>query len=565
MTALALIIKWFTDRDWNHADIVSLCKEVSPPGISWPKTSSRHNEQFFSEMLRILENEVPRSVTIAIFERLSKAFPDESATLERITQGLRMQIGPGANIQALISDFTFKKLEIHTPPAIVAEKAPREDLFPRFLEFARARDIVFALGGVGSGLDTFTRQFADHMNRNPITVITADFSAHSLSPILHARAAAEEARSGCAAVHLELKCLLTSLAHATYSSLRSQFPEEIDRGLGGRHFPDALAFSDYFYAENPKAMYQGERSSILRHFFETTQRFAEMVVSQEVLVFMPWKKLAACFHEKAEAKHKILGDELWKALSEKAATPRRRARIPHAHPSPTTPPLDMYDRVCLVVCCNEVPFAHSAFLKKELVSKCVWPIPPLSLEIISDFVDRVISTEEADSIAREIAAWTGGAPWYVRLLLSYVAANHHLIDIYLYDYRALVAACARKAMDALDACGNGVPEPVGDFIRRHLKKVRDGFGDGHNDDAAIEERWAGPQDEVEDGYHIEPYRLEAFVASGLVWLKGDPWEPDREDYVFSKYPVVRFERANELALAVYRSVTGKMDVRLTAY
>ena len=93
--------------------------------------------------------------------------------------------------------------------------------------------------------------------------------------------------------------------------------------------------------------------------------------------------------------------------------------------------------------------------------------------------------------------------------------------------------------------------------------MKEALGEGHSTDSSIEERWAGPQDEVSEGYRIQPYRLEAFVASGLTWLKGEPWDTKREDYVFGKYPTVFLHHACELPLAMYRFVTGK-DVRLTA-
>jgi len=148
--------------------------------------------------------------------------------------------------------------------------------------------------------------------------------------------------------------------------------------------------------------------------------------------------------------------------------------------------------------------------------------------------------------------------------MSYVSANRHLLGLYDGDTRHLIVACGQAATAALEVGGNGIPEPIGGFIRRHQEKVKEALGDGHSTDSIIEEKWAGPQDEVGEGYPIQPYRLESFVASGLTWLKGDPWDTKREDYVFAKYPTVFFCPACELPLAMYRSVTGK-DVRRLAF
>ncbi len=461
---------------------------------------------------------------------------------------------------------------IEQPKTIFPEKVVRSDLSDKLLAFARERDIVFALGGAGSGLNTFTRQFREHLGESgPVLVESADLEPEHFEQIEEVREAAErirweaEVQQG-AIVHLELKCLLTALAYDIYDSLRSRFPGEIEKGLGGRHFTDPLSFSDYYSASaDSEAMYKTDPVPIMKHFFETIQSFAEMTKVQEVLVLMPWPRLARCFRNNADSQSKNLGRALWKALGDLVAKLARPLRTSHAQAPSAFPSLDIYDKVCLIVCCSEVPYAHHAQKQRNLVARCIWPIPPLGEHDIRELVSRTMPSIEADLAAAEIISWTGGAPWFVRLLMSYLFENSRRITLYDDDVRYLIAACAQSAMRALEASGERAPGPISDFIRRHQQAVEEALGSSQSaDDSLIEQSWAGPLHEVSDGYRIRPYRLEAFVASGLIWLEGDPWDAKRDDYVFRRYPTVFFARARELPLAMYRSVTGN-DVRISAY
>lgn len=605
MRPRGILIDWLVDRSWDPNRLIEIAKNVAPPATSWPNPAAHpHKETLFSRLLEILDDEVEKPVTIEILEAWAKAYPGDKEGLINLAAGLRQQSSTDTDLASLAGLLTLPAASqepaptpgqglpnrpptiVPTPPGITGDKihisqatiqhpktvfsgkAKREGIFPQFLNFARERDLVFALGGVGSGLNTFTRQLVEHCRQTGLIVVDADLITDYVRQIERVRGAAETERTKAetlsgANVHLELKCLLTALAYATYISLRSQFPEYIERGLEGRYFPGPIPFSDYYFA-SAEAMYKADPVPILKHFFETVQRFAEMTKVEEVLVVMPWRKLAACFQAKAQPEDRKLGDVLWQAMSVLATTSSRRPRNPYARPAAPPPPLDMYDKVCLVACCSEVPYAHNAPQQKDLVARFIWPIPPLDSEEVKKLVEEAVPEIKADRAAAEIIKWTGGAPWFVRLLMSYVSDNRHLLGLYDDEPRQLIAACGQAAIGALEVGGNGIPEPIGGFIRRHEKKVKEALGDGHSTDSIIEEKWAGPRDEVGEGYRIQPYRLEAFVASGLTWLKGDPWDMKREDYVFAKYPTVFLCPACELSLAMYRSVTGK-DVRRAAF
>jgi hypothetical protein len=486
-----------------------------------------------------------------------KLYPDSVSTSD-----------PADPTRATLTGDRIEALPMHRhivhPETLSSELFVRSNLFDKLLAFARERDIVFALGGAGSGLKTFTKQFLGYLDDSGLILVESpDLEPEHYEQIENVREAAEKIRGS--KVHFELKCLLTTLAYEVYSSLRDRFPDEIEKGLGGLHFTDALSFSDYYFASaKSEAMHKADPVPILRHFFETVQRFAEIASVEEVLVLMPWTRLAKCFRDNADSKRKNLGKALWKALGDFVTNPTRRVQMSYSKAPPALPTLDIYNKVCLIVCCSEVPYAH-ARKQRNLVARCIWPIPPLDENEVRELIVRTMPGTEDGPAAAEIMAWTGGAPWFVKLLLSYIRYNSRRIFLYENDLRKLIATCGRAAMDALEGRVYELPKAIGDFIHLRQQAVREALGASQSaDDSLIEQRWAGPLHRVKDGYQIRSYRLEAFVASGLIWLEGDPWDDKSDDYVFRRYPTVYLTRACELPLAMYRSVTGN-DVRLIGY
>jgi len=585
------LIDWFKTRSWDLEKVtIGIKKGISRTVFVPDIRTFPDPDLFYDKFVSMLGTDLSRMETISVFRELAIMFPGQSDVLEKFASQLEQQTGSAFDLAAavdmclisedasrvsdetsttqpfrnesfpneLITDPAFNS--IPHPAIVFSAKVERDTLFPQFLDFARKRDIVFALGGVGSGLDTFTRQFFDYLHRNGTEVVNApDLNPDCFEEIKIAREPAEKEHSKAELqhnIHLELKCLLTALAYATYASLRNRFEEKIDHGLGC-NLLDRVHFSDYYFSsDKSRAMYGGDPVPILKHFFKTVQRLAQMSEVEDVLVFMPWQTLAACFRDKADEDDKRLGLVLWGALGSMAAIPIRRSRIPY-EPSFTPLPIDLYDRVCLVVCCSEVPYAHNAQQQKDLVSRYIWPIPSLDREELKRLVENAIPELNPDLAAAAILDLTGGVPWFVRLLMSYVSDSKHLLGLYDDNTQHFIAACGQAAIRALAVDGNGTPVQIGDFIRVHKAKVKEAFGNSHSTDSRIEERWAGNEDDVGEGYLIQPYRLEAFVASGLTWLKGDPWDAKREDYVFAKYPIVFLESARELPLAMYNSVMGK--------
>ena len=363
--------------------------------------------------------------------------------------------------------------------------------------------------------------------------------------------------------------MLTDMAYATYSSLESLFPVQMYAGLE-REFEDEKKFTDYYYdasaksEDNCEAMYRGDNVSVLKFFFETIQQFAEMTKIKKMVVLIPWPELAAYFQDNAV--NSRLGCVLWQALSDMASESlRRQRRLGRQASAPMTTP-NLYNRVCVVVCCSKVPFAHNEKKLKKLVSNCIWPIPPVDSISLSELIKNEIAELEAAPTAVEIIRWTGGIPWYVRLLLSYIFNNKHLIDVYDGETRHFVAACAQAAISAIELGGDGLSKKgLGGFIARQQMRVRKALRPSDNTDPDIEKRWAGSFDDVSDGFRIdEKCRIEAFFASGLTWFKGDPWDTGRDDYVFAKYPHMYLDRACEMPLAMYRTVIRK-DIRLTTF
>jgi len=399
VSSRAILLDWLVGRIWIRDVLIERAKSVSPRETDWPTAATHpHKEVFFGRLIDILQTEVERDVAIEVLEAWAKAYPADSKTLLELVTSLHQQTTRGADLEGIagvlpssVSKAPAPRLAatnspgliatpitqttIRHPVAVFSGKADRGSMIPRFLNFARNRDLLFALGGVGSGLDTFTRQVIEHCQEDGLIVVDADLIPDYFRQIESARRVAN-ALAG-ANVHLELKCLLTALAYATYNSLRSQFQEYIDRGFEGRYYAGPIRFSDYYFAScKDDAMFGADSALILKHFFETVQRFAEMTKVEEILVVMPWRKLAACFRANAQPEDRKLGNVLWQAMGHLATRSPRRPRNSYARPPQPPPPLDMYDKVCLVACCSEVPYAHNAQQQKALVARCICPSPP---------------------------------------------------------------------------------------------------------------------------------------------------------------------------------------------
>jgi hypothetical protein len=179
-----------------------------------------------------------------------KLYPDQAHANDPADPARRVLIPDPDSLQhgseAKSPPLPMHRLILH-PQTLYSEVLVRSNLFDKLLAFARERDIVFALGGAGSGLKTFTRQFQEYLSDSGLILVeSADLEPEHYEQIEAVREAAERIRG--AKVHFELKCLLTALAYDVYSSLRDRFPDEIGKGLAGRNFTDPLSFSDYYFS-----------------------------------------------------------------------------------------------------------------------------------------------------------------------------------------------------------------------------------------------------------------------------------------------------------------------------
>lgn len=437
----------------------------------------------------------------------------------------------------------------------------RRALFQPFKDFARCRDIVFALGGVGSGLTTFLDQFSRFLEENHEQQFSsADFDPEVYHKIYEARTKKREATQHLPYIRnndysqFDLKCLLATLAYMTYCSLRQRFAQGIDQEVPDICAEDQVQFAEYYFNKSG-AMFKGALGPIVEHFLSTVQRLAEATLTDRVIVFMPWSKLAACFACQSDNVQKKLATDLWDALGEFAANP---GSITGNTPDNSgTAPFDKYDKVCLIIAGSEVPYGHSVF-RKALVAKSLWPIPPLDQSEIGELLGMISDELNDPALANTLLEWSGGSPWYVRLILSctqYLSeADTDAGRTPLRGQVLIEAACSTATKILVDG-PTAVIGPLKDFFR-HIDRVREALGDGQATDVIIEEAWAGPQRKRERGLQTACPRVEAFVASGLTWLEGDPWNPGSSHYVFRRYPTLFLRRAGRLPLVVYRSVTG---------
>lgn len=437
----------------------------------------------------------------------------------------------------------------------------RRALFGPFENFARRRDIVFALGGVGSGLKTFLDQFSKFLEDNQDhSFPSADFDNSVYEKIHKARTKQAEAtadyRKSTDHDHFDLKCLLTTMAYMTYHSLRQHFGTRIDGVVPSLCAEDPVHFADvYFNNSAGDAMFRAETGPIVEHFFQTVQRLAEATGTDHVIVFMPWPNLAACFANHSDTVQQKLASDLWDALGDFAANsppPMEDAAATSGSGSP-----DRFDKVCLIVAGSEVPFGHTAF-KNALVKKSLWPMPPLDAVEVSELLGSISQEFKDGNLAETLLECSGGSPWYVRLVLSCVQHLSVMIvagGTSLRGLELIEAACV--AAETILADG---PESVTGDLKRdflmHDSRLRDVLGDGEATDTVIEEAWAGPTAKRARGIAASP-RVEAFVAAGLTWLDGELWNRASPQSVFRRYHTIYFRRAGRLPVADYQKVTGR--------
>lgn len=529
-------------HDESDLIVVFLSKDYERkewPGVEWhPIRDLIKRKQDQSVMyMRLDDSPVAGVFSTDIYINATQREPSDLVTL--ILTRLRMIRSSGSQINLESLKLFDGRIE-------------RSALFQPFKDFASRRDIVFAVGGLGSGLSTFLFQFGEFLEANQDQrYSSADFDSTIYDRIKESRTVQREAARKLDYVRVtdhdqfDLKCLLATLAYMAYSSLHQRFSLELTRLLPELCASDPVRFANYYF-ETSDTMLKADLGPIVAYFFTTVQRLAEATRTDRLIVFMPWSRLAECF-----ASHSKLAGDLWDALAALAVNQQRsRQRTDEAAD------LDNYDRVCLIVAGPEVPFSAR---KEMLVKRSVWPMPPLSETEIGRLLGKISKSFDDPELASLVREWTGGSPWYARLALSCV---QHLFEANgdSGNPKVLVEDACRSAECILGEEERMRMARVHPDLRTffgYMDRVREALGDGQSTDSRIEDAWAGPEYKRERGLeHVSP-RVDAFIASGLTWLgpfSGDSTSP--ED-LFRRYPTLYFQKAGRLQLAAYRSITGR--------
>lgn len=421
----------------------------------------------------------------------------------------------------------------------------RTELFAPFFKYARERDVVFALGGVGGGLDTFFDQFQGDLEKHGSPSFAAiDFDYEDFKKIRDARSAMTQALEPFTSLSrdlLDLKCLFAALAFEVCHTLCAKYPDGVYRVIGKNSVVDPVRFLEYYFAHSD-AMDKGEAEPIVKYFFDTLQKVAE-ATGEDVIVLMPWKRLASCFKSGVKNQGGVarweLAFQFWTALGSFIG------------------PSEKYGKVCLVVGASEFPYGHRVF-KTALVARSLWPLPPLDIHETHQLLNLKCPTLSGVDVAKLVEA-TGGSPWITRLVLSFLQplaeAESSVVD---HDKaQMLVNKGIDLAKEAIITGGDSVRGGLKAVIVRYLKSIKETLGDGAATDSGIEAAWAGNANERRRGYNIESPRVEAFVASGLVWLDGDPWDSNSKNGVFKHYPHLHFRPPSDIAIAAYEHLTGR--------
>ncbi len=338
---------------------------------------------------------------------------------------------------------------------------------------------------------------------------------------------------------LELKCLLTSLAHSAYLALRNGFDEQRNEVIAGMHV-DPYQFMNYYFSHS-QCMAEAAAGPIVEYFLSTLQRFAEATETENILVFMPWPELAKCFRD-GESSDWRLGQRLWEALGDLAG--RKFQSSAKAGPVQSS----IYNRVCLIVAGRHVPYGHRTYMP-SLVSSSVWPIPSFTEAESRGLLKGISPAFDSLEAAEKLMQFTGGCPWLTCYALSYVKYLHQPGEGT--DPIAMIVEACKLA-------GEQMPEhrpesPVSNFAHSYLARIRSELERGVATDRSLVDAWAGRK--RRSGIDIDP-RVEAFVASGLVWLEGDIWNNSHQNFVFKKFPNVRFREPGTLARIAYEIATN---------
>ena len=364
----------------------------------------------------------------------------------------------------------------------------RESLFQPFLDYAQCRNIVFANGGHGSGLNTFIHQFQkfledDHAHKTS----SADFDSTIWENIYKVRQNSYEANKDLITDtdqdQLGLKCLLTTLAFSAYHVLRGLFKEPIDKIVPCQCNEQPIRFGEYYFS-NSDVMFQADPIPIVKYFFETIERLVDATKSEGVIVFMPWRSLSSCFGSQ-EKNLQNGAYSFLRALSNVASCPSEKVNL-LGEPKASNLKTNIYDKVCLIVVAKELPY--DAF-QKALVANNYWVMPPLSKDDTREYIKKACPDYEFDDAIKNIHNATGGSPWFTRLVISLLTE----IEIDQQQKLEKVKSCVSKANQILATDGIGTEGDLGKFVHEHIVRVQTALGDGEATDGEILAAWQGPR------------------------------------------------------------------------
>ncbi len=443
------------------------------------------------------------------------------------------------------------------PDELYDEEVGRDLLFPRLVEFSKVRDIVFAFGGAKSGLNTFCSQFEQYLdNEKGIRRYTkADLQKSIYEEIKSIRLEQIEHISGDyakyeAQSHLNVKCLFTSLAYAACRELHNHFGSKIERVVHPNYLDNVAEFTSYYFGQMG-AISATDEAATVNYFFSSMQQFAEATPVDEVVVFMPWLRLSSWFRDPADS----TPGEIWTALqrySVDLASSSTDARVYGRRDD--APAQSKYDKVCVIVFADRIPMGHEASTKM-LMSRTIWPLPPLSPNEIAESLRRISPDLGASSDAVEaVLGATGGLPWFIRLLLTYVKHLHGEPGRAA-DARSLVANAIERAEQALRSSLDGLPLFLQEYITEYKAIVRARLAGSDNVvDLLVRHAWAGSEGRRKRGVRVDSGRVDDWLSTGLVWLNGDSSDLNAEDYVFRRFETVSFRPATRLSLALFESI-----------
>ncbi|MCP4546096.1 MAG: hypothetical protein GY835_06495 [bacterium] len=433
-------------------------------------------------------------------------------------------------------------------PNILVE---RDYLFQPLLDLAAKRKIVFLTGGYKSGRKTFQRQFEDYIwdsrSQNSFNV---NFRHTEYEQILKFRKHIE--KGGGVTLYQFINCLFASLTLSAYRQIRWEHSAEfnttsIDEFVPANARTETPPFCEAYFSG--KILGSSDAKVCVEHFL----RFLDKLLSTRksnndqfsMTLFMPYDEASRFIGlEPADEKSRVI-QELWLAMLDFC---QNDLPLDDAAGATSTGNsfIDGLGPIGVIIGISAVPVG-TEIIGEDIMKHSVFAIPPLSKEETRQLTHRVLGVDLNQKIASTIYEATGGAPWFVKLILASLIPKGPklredgsltgILDETIAEVKYLLTGDPKDS----EAPGGSVRED----IELSLERMTDVLQTYNAKDAKIFRAWT-------TGRIVDrSRRLEQWLKTGLIWLDQGSSKRQPGTSALSQYPRIRLQQAASLPIKLY--------------